>query len=213
VNWLRGALMGLTMLLIVAFAMGFVAFARGVREAPAPTPAPQAEAIVALTGGTLARLETGVELLRAGRGGRLLISGVNPDVTDEELYALLDIEEELAACCVEFGRAAEDTLGNASEVSAWARRNGFRCIIAVTDDYHMPRSLVELRLALPEADIIAYPVKTRWTRGDRWRTDAHAARLIGGEYVKYLTIRAREALIALSARAEKENPTKAKNGA
>lgn len=203
-SWLRGMMLGLFTLTALAFMVGFVAFAHGVREARAPTPTPEAEAIVTLTGGSTERLETGVRLLQQAHGRRLLISGVNPEVKDHELFTLLHVENDLAQCCVDVGREAEDTLGNASETASWARRNGFRKLILVTDDYHMPRSFAELRIALPEAEIIPYPVETRWTQGSLWRTDMTAATRIGGEYVKYLTIRAREALIEM----DKEEPAK-----
>lgn len=197
-NFLKGAFLALLTAAVVAFGVGFLGFAHSVREAAAPRTAPEAEAIVALTGGSLDRLQVGVDLLEEAHGRRLLISGVNPAVKDEELFELLSVDPRLAQCCVDLGRAAEDTLGNASETAAWARRNGFRKIILVTDDYHMPRSVTELRLALPEAEITPYPVATRWTENNRWQSDLSAAARLGGEYVKYLTIRAREALIEMS---------------
>lgn len=201
-NWLKGAVLGLLTCAMLAFALGFLAFAHGVREARAPYPAPEADAIVALTGGTFDRLKTGMLLLEEGRGRRLLISGVNPEVKDRELFELLNTPDDLAQCCIDLGRAAEDTLGNASETAAWARRNGFSKLILVTDDYHMPRSYAELRIALPEAEIIPYPVETRWAQ-DRWRSDMGAASRVGGEYLKYLMIRARTLLIDASEKAEK----------
>lgn len=178
------------------FAAGFWSFARSVRSA-APEP-PQAEAIVALTGGSLERLTTGVRLLKQDRGERLLISGVNRDVADHELYELLDIDPALGECCVDLGRGAEDTLGNASEAAEWARRHGYARIILVTDDYHMPRSQTELAIAMPEVEIIPYPVRTRYTDPALWKSDITVASRIGGEYVKYLMIRGREAVIRLS---------------
>lgn len=178
---------------VIAFMLGFWNFAHRVR-APAETP-PRADAIVALTGGSLARLSTGVRLLKQHKGERLLISGVNRIVTDEELFVALHLDRETAACCVDLGRAAEDTLGNASETAAWAREHHYRRLILVTDDYHMPRSYTELTLAMPEAQIYRYPVRTRWTNPALWRSDIGAAARLGAEYVKYLAIRAREALI------------------
>lgn len=206
-SWLKGALLGVLTMIVLAIGIGFLAFANGVREARAPDPAPDAEAIVALTGGSLGRLRTGVRLLERGHGRRLLISGVNPNVKDAELFEALGAPADLAQCCIDLGRAAEDTLGNASETAAWAHRNGFRKLILVTDDYHMPRSLAELRLALPEAEIVPYPVETTWVQEGLWRSDLDAAAQIGGEYVKYLTIRAREALLELSADAEAPTPS------
>jgi uncharacterized SAM-binding protein YcdF (DUF218 family) len=181
---------------VIAFLVGFWNFAERVR-AEAADPAP-AHAIVALTGGSVQRLSTGVRLLEEHKGERLLISGVNRIVTDDELYAALDIDPELR-CCIDLGRTAQDTLGNASETAIWAREHRYTEIILVTDDYHMPRSQAELALAMPEAKIQPYPVRTRWTDPALWRSDLGAAARLGAEYVKYLIIRGREALIDLGA--------------
>jgi len=180
----------------IAFVVGFWNFAENVRI-PAEEPE-RADAIVALTGGSLERLSTGVRLLEERKGARLLISGVNRIVTDEELLdAALNVDPQLAECCIDLGRGAEDTLGNAAETAAWARERNYTRLILVTDDYHMPRSHAELSLALPEVEIIPYPVRTRWTDPVLWRSDLAAASRIGGEYVKYLVIRGREAVLSL----------------
>jgi uncharacterized SAM-binding protein YcdF (DUF218 family) len=193
---MRLVLMWAAIVAAMAFIAGFWNFASDVRAAPeAP---PQAEAIVALTGGSTERLATGVRLLEERKGERLFISGVNRLVTDEELFDVLDIDPALARCCVDIGRSAADTLGNAAETAAWAREHRYTRLILVTDDYHMPRSHAELSLALPEAEIHAYPVRTRWTDPKLWRSDISAATRLGAEYVKYLVIRGREALIDLS---------------
>ena len=180
---------------VIAFIAGFWQFAESVRQR-AETP-PQSDAIVALTGGSAERLATGVRLLKEHRGERLLISGVNRLVTDAELYHALDIEPALGECCIDIGRSADDTLGNAAETAAWAREHGYTKIILVTDDYHMPRSYAELSVAMPEAEIHPYPVRTRYTDPALWRSDLGAAGRLGAEYVKYLVIRGREALIDL----------------
>jgi uncharacterized SAM-binding protein YcdF (DUF218 family) len=185
---------------LVAFIVGFWNFAERVRARP-ETP-PQAEAIVALTGGSAARLSTGVRLLEERKGERLLISGVNRIVTDNELYHALNVDPALGRCCIDIGRSADDTLGNAAETAAWAREHGYTRIILVTDDYHMPRSYAELSVAMPEAEIHPYPVRTRYTDPKLWRSDLGAASRLGAEYVKYLVIRGREALIDLGSNDE-----------
>lgn len=181
---------------VIAFIWGFWHFATAVRQ-PAQDP-PRADAIVALTGGSMERLSTGVRLLKEHKADRLFISGVNRLVTDDELFHALNIDHATARCCVDLGRSAEDTLGNASETSAWARERHYRRLILVTDDYHMPRADAELQLAMPEAQIYRYPVRTRWTDPHVWRSDVLAALRVGGEYVKFLVIRGREALIDMS---------------
>lgn len=181
---------------VLAFLLGFWDFATKTRADVEPPP--PAEAIVALTGGSLERLSTGVRLLEEHKGQRLLISGVNRIVTDDELLrGALNVDPELAQCCIDLGRSAEDTLGNASETAAWAREHHYTRLILVTDDYHMPRSHAELSLALPEAEIYPYPVRTRWTDPVLWRSDLGAAGRLAAEYVKYLVIRGREAVIDL----------------
>jgi uncharacterized SAM-binding protein YcdF (DUF218 family) len=192
---LRGILLALATGLIAALGVGFFSFGQGVQQAHAPHPAPDADAIVALTGGGLSRLTTAMDLLEEGRGRRLLISGVNPRTPAEDVHALLEGRQDLIACCLDLGRNAEDTLGNASETAAWARRNGFSRLIIVTEDYHMPRSLTELRIAMPDAELIAYPVRTRLMESGAWQTDFSAAATLMGEYGKYLMIRAREAIL------------------
>ena len=181
---------------VIAFVIGFWNFAERVRI-PAEDPT-RADAIVALTGGSLERLSTGVRLLEQRKGDRLLISGVNRIVTDDDLLdAALNVDPQLAECCIDLGRGAEDTIGNAAETAAWAREHNYRRLILVTDDYHMPRSHAELSLALPEAEIVPYPVRTRWTDPALWRSDLGAVSRIGAEYVKYLVIRGREAVLNL----------------
>lgn len=204
---MRGVFLWAVIVFAVAFIAGFWSFALNVREeASAP---PQADAIVALTGGSLERLTTGVRLLEENKGERLLISGVNRIVTDQELYDALQVNRELGECCIDVGRSAEDTLGNASETAAWAREHRYTNIILVTDDYHMPRSRAELELALPEAEIHPYPVRTRWTDPKVWRSDLSAATRLGAEYVKYLVIRGREALIGLGSNSAEPRPENA----
>lgn len=194
-NWLRGALLAVVTAMIVAFGLGYIAFANSVERAAPQHPLPEADAIVALTGGDADRLVTAMKLLQEGRGRRLLISGVNPKVEDADVYDVLDGAPELIACCVDLGRQAKDTLGNASETAAWAGRNGFSRLIVVTDDYHMPRSIAELRVAMPDARLVPYPVPTRLSTPGIWQRDLSAASALGGEYVKYLAIRAREAFL------------------
>jgi uncharacterized SAM-binding protein YcdF (DUF218 family) len=198
---MRSLLTWAALLAALVFLAGFWSFAERVRAEPeAP---PRADGIVALTGGSLERLETGVRLLEQRKGERLLISGVNRIVTDAELYHALNVDPGLGECCIDIGRVAQDTLGNASETTSWAREHRFTRLILVTDDYHMPRSYAELKLAMPEAEVFAYPVRTRFTDPAVWRSDMSAAARLGGEYVKYLVIRGREALIDLGRDDEK----------
>ena len=118
------------------------------------------DGIVVLTGGA-GRLEAGLVLLEKKKARRLLISGVNPVVEPSELSRLTGTEEALFACCIDLDRAA-NTEANAVETARWARGHDYKRILIVTADYHVPRSLLLFRRALPEARLTAYPVKGDW---------------------------------------------------
>lgn len=185
---------GLAAAAFLALLLGFVSFANGVRGLAPPVGPLKADAIVALTGGSLDRLREGVRLLRDGAGQRLLISGVNPAATDADIAQALEVEEKLLACCIDLGRSAVDTIGNAAETAQWAKAREYDTLILVTEDYHMPRSLLELRIAMPEVRLIPYPVSSRTTRPEVWRNEPRVAGKLAAEYLKLLTIQAREAL-------------------
>ena len=126
----------------------------------APDPDAHADAIVALTGGSGLRIAAGVQLVSEGRGERLLISGVHPDVTLEDLIDLTGGAPDVWLCCVDIGHTAETTLGNADETAAWAYENGYDELILVTSDYHMARSLLVLQAAMPDVTLKPWPVRT-----------------------------------------------------
>ena len=182
---------------LLVWATGLLAFAARVdRLTPADDPAP-ADGIVALTGGSGERISAAVRLLEDGRARRLLISGVGQHVTRGELQTIVGAAKPVFDCCVDLGFQAANTLGNARETAAWSRAHGFRTLILVTADYHMPRARLELHAALPEATIETYPVATSELRtGDWWKTEASAERMIL-EYCKYLAVLARETLLDL----------------
>jgi uncharacterized SAM-binding protein YcdF (DUF218 family) len=196
-NWLRGILLACATGLFVAFGIGFWTFAERVERSGPRNPVPEADAIVALTGGSQARLHEAVALLRAGHGRRLLISGVGRGASDEAVYALIGAASAEERAAITLGRQALDTLGNASETATWVKAQSARTLLVVTDDYHMPRALAELRLAMPDTHLIAHPVRSRWSAPQAWRSDLRAAAVIGLEYIKYLVVEAREGLLAI----------------
>ncbi len=174
----------------IALAAGFVAFASSVADRRAPADA-HAEGIVVLTGGS-ARIEGALKLLAEGRAKRLLISGVNPSVDFKALAGTIDRDLEVAlACCVDLGRDARDTAGNAAEARDWVRQKGYRSLIVVTSDYHMPRSMAELAEAMPRIKLIPYPVTNPDLHLDTWWSNASAFALLLREYGKYLLATAR----------------------
>jgi uncharacterized SAM-binding protein YcdF (DUF218 family) len=148
----------------------------------------KADGIVVLTGGS-SRIADAVELLASKRGRRLLISGVNPATRQQEIARLMPEYKKIFDCCVDLDRSALNTVGNAVEARRWAKDQGFKSLIVVTSNYHIPRAMAELSHQLPEASLIAFPVVTH-RLGDMWSNDA-TARLLFFEYLKYMVAQVR----------------------
>ena len=173
-------------ILALIWLIGLFAFADRVRGyTPAPEPE-RADAIVALTGPSAERVNAAVRLLEQDKGERVLISGVNREVRRQELRALTPGSNKLFNCCVDLGFEAEDTIGNAQEIAAWADAKGYDSLIVVTSDYHMPRALTEIRAAAPGVRLTPYAVETPSLDNSRWWKAAITARRMTLEYVKYL---------------------------
>ncbi|PST18527.1 YdcF family protein [Mesorhizobium plurifarium] len=184
---------GFVLLAILAvFVAGFLQFADTVASLQPPA-SPRADAIVVLTGG-FQRIDQAVDLLKSGAGKRLLISGVNPSTTGSQIRRNTQSSAALFKCCVDIGHEAIDTIGNATEASQWIRDRGYRAILVVTNNYHMPRSLLELRRARPETEFIAYPVVNSDLRTTNWLRNPRVLKAILLEYGKYSIASLRDAV-------------------
>jgi len=195
---------GVAALLVVAliWAAGLFAFAARVQQStPLPEPLP-AEGIVVLTGANSnERIAAAVGLLAERLGQRVLVSGVNRDVTRDELRTASRTVRRLYDCCVDLGFTAADTVGNARETAEWAKAMRYESLIIVTSDYHMPRAMLELRAVLrPPMVLQTWAVATPGLKVRGWWRSPHAARLLVVEYCKYLAILGREAVLGLGPR-------------
>ncbi|WP_244498331.1 YdcF family protein [Aureimonas ureilytica] len=171
---------------------GFVRFARDVALLTTPPEAAQADGIVVLTGGEQ-RLQQGIELLRSGEGQRLLVSGVNRGTSAKALARTTGTDSALFECCVDLDYEALNTIGNAEMATRWAHRHGFRRLLLVTSDYHIPRSLLEMADVPDAPEVVPYPVSPdKLWRADGWPTRL-GLRLLATEYAKVLAVKARVA--------------------
>ncbi len=149
-----------------------------VADATTPT-----DGIVVLTGGSQ-RLGTGLDLLSRGLAKKLFVSGVYQGVDVRELLQIVkrspgDLESRIA-----IGNAT-NTTGNAHETTAWMKAQNYRSLRVVTGAYHMPRSLLEFRHAMPAVTLLPHPVFPGHVKQDRWWAWPGTATLLVGEYVKY----------------------------
>lgn len=143
----------------------------------------EADGIVVLTGGA-SRIADAVALLASNRGQRLLISGVNRATSQNEIASLMPEHRRIFDCCVDLDRSALNTVGNAVETRRWAEERGFKSLIVVTSNYHIPRAMAELSYQLPDAVLIPFPVVTH-SRGAMGSNPA-TVRLLILEYLKYM---------------------------
>lgn len=140
----------------LAFLLGFIVFAEHISDMHQPPSVAEADGIIVLTGGQ-SRMEAAYSLLAAGKGKRLLISGVHPAIGEKSLMQAVGADPAKFACCIDIDRRAQETVGNAVESVKWAQSLGFKRVILVTNNYHMPRSLLEFRRARPKLEVVPYP--------------------------------------------------------
>jgi uncharacterized SAM-binding protein YcdF (DUF218 family) len=173
---------------------GFLSFTRQI-AAVEPRKAPVADGIVVLTGGSQ-RLSDALELLARQHGRRLLISGVNARTGRDEIARHAGGGKALLDCCVDLGKGARNTIGNAIEARRWAVDNGFRSLLVVTSNYHLPRTLEEFGHALGDIRVVGHPVVSESVEIESFWSDPGTFRLLLGEYAKYAVARLRHAVEA-----------------
>jgi len=180
------AVLAITLVAAVAGFAGFISQLRGTEAKPPRT----ADGIVVLTGGS-SRVSDAMELLADGYGKRLLISGVHPTNAASDISRSLTDNQSLLSCCVDLDRSAVNTRSNAAETRRWARERGFKSLIVVTSNYHMPRAIVELSHAMPDITLIPFAVVGDKWREEPWWTNGATTRLLLSEYVKYVAAEVR----------------------
>src|SRR5258708_9521433 len=147
-GWLPAAVVAALAVAFVGAAIGFVGFLSQLRGAET-RPDRKADGIVVLTGGS-SRVSDAMELLAAGYGKRLLISGVHPTNAASDISRSLSDNQSLLTCCVDLDRSAVNNRSNAAETRRGARERGFKSLIVGTSNYHMPRATVELSHAMQD---------------------------------------------------------------
>ncbi len=188
-RFVRRAFLPLLLAISAAWVWGLVSFVNGLPK-PLPLMPGTADGIVTLTGGP-DRIRTGMALLDNGAAPRLLISGVFQDTSRADLRQLLGRSQARFDCCVDVGRVARNTVGNAQETANWAKQRGYKKIIIVTAAFHMPRSLLELQDAMPGVELIPYPVVSTSENLNGWWSRPSTIRKLSFEYTKYLLTRLR----------------------
>jgi len=181
--------------LLLSWIVGLIAFLHALPNRASDN-LTTTDVIVVLTGGSM-RLKTGLTLLQERRAEKLFVSGVHLGVDVQQLLRVARQSPDAANCCISLGHQADDTAGNAAETSVWMAKHGYRSMRLVTAAYHMPRSLIEFRHAMPTIKIITHPVYPAQVKLDAWWRWPGTAVLIFGEYTKYLFARTRHLFIQI----------------
>jgi uncharacterized SAM-binding protein YcdF (DUF218 family) len=116
------------------------------------------DGVVVLTGGS-GRVQLGFSLIEQGLGKKLLISGVNPTVKMNTLFAVQKTPpKDSVKDVTDLGYEAENTQGNAQEAARWAQAENIKSLRLVTSSYHIPRSIWEFSKLMPNVSIIPHPI-------------------------------------------------------
>ena len=169
---------------IIIYFVGFIFFILKINNFDTPNPLPKADGIVVWTGKGGGRLEAGAHLLLKKKGERLLISGVNSEISLDKIKEIVAIPEKLSDCCLDLDYEAKNTIGNAYETTAWAKALGFKHVILVTSAYHMPRAEIEMGAATSQIKVTPFPVLNQ-TEG-KWYLDSNRLKRLLQEYTKLL---------------------------
>ncbi len=137
------------------------------------------EGIVVLTGDKFRILE-GLKILNSEIGYKLLISGVNKEISIEEIKKEFPKFNQLFNCCVQLESISTNTFENVREIFFWKKNNNIKNILLITSDYHLPRVELEVNRLLLDKETFYYGVKY-----DNQKINIRMKKLIV-EYIKYL---------------------------
>tara|TARA_B100001564_G_scaffold209639_1_gene176450 strand:- start:1 stop:621 length:621 start_codon:yes stop_codon:yes gene_type:complete len=150
------------------------------------------DAVIVLTGGTK-RISTALDILYNNKAQKLFISGVGKGVDVATLLILSGrLPDNIATYIkhIELGYNATNTQENALEIAQWIKTRDINSAYIVTANYHIHRTLLEIRHLLPDLNIIPYPVFVEQVPVERWWQHPGTFLLLASEYNKYMVRRA-----------------------
>ena len=172
---------------VILWAMGFAVFTGSSTLHFLPHDAEMApqEAIIVFTGGGN-RVATGLNFLIAKKAPILFVSGVAVKTSLKDLIEKAGLTLDRVPCCVELGKMAGDTIGNAIETASWMEEKNLNNMILVTSSFHMRRALLELKIRAPHLRVTPYAVESDSPRSwANWR-HSYVWKFHLAEYHKYL---------------------------
>jgi uncharacterized SAM-binding protein YcdF (DUF218 family) len=184
-------------LLMTIFVWDLARFSKDLFEAPVAGPEMGSVDLIAVLTGGQGRLREAVQLLLAGRGKELFISGTGgPGITAREILAANDLHESPAWMLehITLDPESQSTRDNARQVREIIARRGVRSVLLVTSNYHMPRTLRLFRQELAaspalDVDLRPYPVESPNFSPAHWYKSFAGWQILLSEYFKTLPLR------------------------
>ncbi len=145
-----------------------------------------ADAIVVLTGGT-GRVEEGLRLFREGRGGYLILSGVEETSTLDTIFPGRDLKTTVDTSRIILDIESRRTLDNAFNVKKIVEDKGFKSLIMVTSNYHMKRAFTILSKTINgDVKLYRHPVIGPNFKDEEWWQSQKSLKLVTSEFFKYI---------------------------
>ena len=171
---------GVCILLVAVLAGG--ALPHVIAGATTDPPSAGADAIFVLTGGEN-RIAAGFRAWREGKGKNLFILGAGRDARLEQVLPDLPAMARRDRERVRLEGWSRNTFENAISAKSFVMVNGYRSVILVTSDYHVPRALRAFRTVLPtDVALSVLAVRSPW----KWKlSSSRTVRLFLVEGWKY----------------------------
>ena len=139
------------------------------------------DGIAVLTGGK-GRIKLGIDLFK-NSNAKLIISGINKKV---KKYNSIIPNELIKKESITLDKESLSTLDNALTIARWAKNNKLKKIKVITSYYHMPRSILLLKIMAPKLSFYEYPVSKEIRKNNSFTNYLYYHFFLMEEFIKYL---------------------------
>ena len=139
------------------------------------------DGIAVLTGGT-GRINLGLELFNKNKNLKLIISGVDRNVSDKSIIP----NNIMNKSSITIDKDSESTYQNAKIINKWKSKYKLQNVTIITSYYHMPRSMMLIQSFTPTINFYAYPVEKKISNKISFRENILYYFFLTEEYIKYL---------------------------
>ncbi len=166
------------LLIITSYFIFFIAFAHKINAYKSDN-STKTDAIIVLTGGKN-RIQEGIKMMDNNLATKMFISGVSKQTSKKDLNISHNKD-------IELGYAATTTFENGIEVKEWINTNNIKTIRLVTSNYHLPRSLLEIKNQNKNIKVIESPIYSD-NINKRWWTSLKTTSFIFIEFNKFIYV-------------------------